>query len=98
MPRPSRPGPRELVDDWPERASDDPVVEIARQFARNLREAAAGHSTRWVEERTGVDHTSVAGILAGRSWPDLRTIARLELGLGTSLWPVLGQLDDGVSD
>jgi len=36
---------------------------------------------------TGVDHTTIGDVLAGRAWADIATLARLEVGLGADLWP-----------
>ena len=47
----------------------------------------AGSSARATAERTKGDHTTIADILAGRSWTDLQTLARLESGLACGLWP-----------
>nr|WP_300150066.1 hypothetical protein [Propionicimonas sp.] len=34
-----------------------------------------------------LDHSVVSDMLAGRSWPDSRTIALLEVALNQALWP-----------
>lgn len=46
-------------------------------------------------EATGVDFTTIAAILNGEVWPDLMTIARLEVGLAKDLWPgrATGQIE-----
>lgn len=67
--------------------SDLPEVETARQVALNLRRALDGASLRQASRATGVDHTTIAAIVNGTVWPDLHTLARLEHGLGTRLWP-----------
>lgn len=87
MPRTPRPSPRELSVDWPVAPADDPVGEVARRFAVNLAEAIAGMPQRTVTELTGVDHSTISRVLSGQAWPDLATIARLELGLKKGLWP-----------
>lgn len=87
MARPTRSKPRELSDNWPEAECADPVAEVARQFAVTLREAIGTQSLRSVGAQTGVDHATISGIIGGRTWPDLATIARLEIGLRTDLWP-----------
>jgi transcriptional regulator with XRE-family HTH domain len=53
----------------------------------NVESAAEGRSLRSVAEAAGIDHTTLLGLLRGRSWPDLVTIAKLEFGLGRDLWP-----------
>jgi hypothetical protein len=87
MPRPQRLSPRELSPDWPTAPSDDPAGEVARRFVQNVDAAIAGKSQRAVTELTGVEHSTLSRVLSGQVWPDLATIARLELGLKTSLWP-----------
>lgn len=87
MPRPQRAKPCELSPDWPDAACDDAIAEVARLFALRLKEAIGGRSLRSAAVLTGVDHASISGIIAGRTWPDLATIARLERGLEANLWP-----------
>jgi uncharacterized protein YerC len=87
MARTSRPTPRELCVNWPDRISTDEVGEVARRFAVNLVRAIEGRSLRSVAEETGVGHASLSRIIDGRLWPDMYTVARLELGLGAALWP-----------
>ena len=87
VPRPRRALPAELATDWPTRPSADPTVETARQFALNLTASMGEMSLRAAKAATGVDHTTIAAILKGQVWPDLHTIARLEHGLATDLWP-----------
>jgi hypothetical protein len=87
VPRPARPKPRELTSNWPRVPSDDPVAEVARQFAVRLRDALAETSVREASRLTGVDHATLGAVLNGNTWPDLVTIARLELGLDVDLWP-----------
>ncbi len=79
--------PRASSPDWPEAPCDDPAAEIARRLAARLRSALDGQSLRAAKAVTGVDHTTIAAILNGTTWPDLATIARLEAGLHTDLWP-----------
>lgn len=87
MARPVRPSPADLVPGWPDTPSPEPDVETARRLALNLRAALADMSLRNAKTVTGVDHTTIADVLNGNTWPDLRTIARLETGLRTDLWP-----------
>jgi transcriptional regulator with XRE-family HTH domain len=70
----------------------DPIGEVARHFTLNLREAIGSKSVRGVADAAGINHATLLGILAGRTWPDLATIAKLERGLGVDLWP--GRLPD----
>lgn len=86
-PRPARVTPHELCIDWPTVRSDNPVAEVARRFVLNLRNAIGDRSIREVARVTGVDRASIAAVLNGLSWPDIVTLAKLEIGLGVSLWP-----------
>lgn len=80
--------PAEVADSpWPERASDDPFVEVARQFALNVRAAIGDESLRSAAQRCGLSHPTLVRVLNGLAWPDLLTIARLEAGLNAPLWP-----------
>ena len=85
-PRPSRLSPAELCGSWPDEGCEDPVAEFARRFALNLRAAIGTTSVREVARQSGVDRTVIGLILSGASWPDMVTIVRLEMALGT-LWP-----------
>ena len=88
MGRPSRALPVELADaPWPNVPSMDPVVEIARQFVVNLRDAMAGRTLRDVASDAGIGHVTLQRVLTGQTWPDLQTVARLEVGLDAALWP-----------
>ncbi|WP_208324041.1 helix-turn-helix transcriptional regulator [Diaminobutyricimonas sp. TR449] len=72
-------------------ASDDPVVDAVRRFAVNLRDAIGDRSLREIARLSGVDRTTIAVVLAGEAWPDVATLARLEVALERPLWPVFGQ-------
>ncbi|TFD74893.1 XRE family transcriptional regulator [Cryobacterium sp. Sr8] len=86
-PRPARVAPAELCVDWPTTASDDPVAEVARLLTLNLRRAIGDRSVREVARITAVDRATIGAVLNGLSWPDIVTLAKLESGLGCSLWP-----------
>lgn len=88
MVRPARKTPRELSPmPWPDSPADDPIGEIARQFALNLREAIGEQSIRAAAARSGLNHSTLLAILEGRTWPDLETIAKIETGLDAAVWP-----------
>lgn len=95
MTRPTeiRGAPRTHVADgqWPD-GPLSPVVpaQYAQVLARNLRSAIASQDLTQEEvcRRTGLDRSTLWGILAGRRWPDLVSISRLEWGLGRRLWPL----------
>jgi hypothetical protein len=86
--KPAKPRhPHEFCDDWPDLPCSDPIAEVARQVALRLRDALDGVSLREARDLTGVDHTSIADVVSGQAWPTLKTLARLEAGLGVDLWP-----------
>jgi hypothetical protein len=47
----------------------------------------ADRSVRSVAAASGIGNVTLLTVLAGRAWPDLATIARLEAGLDAELWP-----------
>lgn len=87
MPRNTRLKPNELVPAWPDGPAADEVGEVARRFAGNLRKAMGETSIRAAAEACGMNHATLIGILEGRAWPDMETIAKLERGLDAALWP-----------
>lgn len=87
MSRPVRPKPRDLTPDWPDRPSPDPIAEVARVFALNIRTAMATRSARAVALSADISHVTLLAILDGRVWPDLATVAKLEHYLGVDAWP-----------
>jgi DNA-binding phage protein len=88
MGRPVRAKPAALAPaPWPDVASPDPIGEVARRFTLNLREAVGSRSIRSVAEASGLAHVTLLQVLAGQTWPDLETIAKLERGLDVPLWP-----------
>jgi len=87
MARPERALPREMFQGWPDIASIDPLSEVARQFAENLREQMGDKSLRACAQQCGISHVTLMRILDGTVWPDMFTIAKLELGFDADLWP-----------
>jgi hypothetical protein len=87
MARPVRANPFELTDSWPESPSSTAAGEVARKFALNLQSAIGSRSLRAAAEECDLVHVTLASVLEGRTWPDLETIAKLEIGLGVGLWP-----------
>ncbi|MCU1445499.1 MAG: hypothetical protein JWP54_1157 [Cryobacterium sp.] len=59
-------------------------------FAANLRLAIGERSIRSAADACGMNHATLIGILDGRAWPDMETIAKLEGGLDAALWPGRG--------
>jgi lambda repressor-like predicted transcriptional regulator len=87
MARSERARPAALTDAWPGTPSASPIGEVARLFVVNLRRAIGERSIRAAAEECGLHHATLLGILEGRTWPDLETIAKLERGLTADLWP-----------
>lgn len=87
MVRTSRPRPVDLVAPWPHGATRDPAGRAAAGFAMALRTAMGDRSTGSVAADCGLNHQTLHGILDGVVWPDMYTIAKLEHGLRTRLWP-----------
>ncbi len=87
VPRPTRPAPNSHCARWPNNSCDEPVAETARLLAVRLRSALGERSLRAAKALTGVDHSTISDILAGRVWTDIATLARLEAGLDADLWP-----------
>lgn len=84
--------PRQLTDDpeaWPEQPSTDPAAEAVRQISGALAEALRerGLSLRAVADGSGVNRQVIADLLAGCSWPDVATVARLAAFTRAALWP-----------
>lgn len=84
--------PRELArnpEAWPEADLADPDAAAVQHIARALAAALAERelSLRGLSECSGVNRQAIADFLAGRSWPDIATVARLGAALGTPLWP-----------
>ncbi|WP_162794667.1 helix-turn-helix domain-containing protein [Nonomuraea lactucae] len=85
--------PRDLAEDpqaWPH-------ADLARHPAAAVVQAIAAALAGILAERrlsllglataSGVNRQSIADLLAGRSWPDVATIALLETALAARLWP-----------
>ena len=84
--------PRQLAGDpeaWPEQPSTDPAAEAVRHIARALAGVLRerGLSLRAVADGSGVNRQAIADLLAGRSWPDVATVARLADFTRAGLWP-----------
>ncbi|MEV7928523.1 helix-turn-helix transcriptional regulator [Kitasatospora sp. NPDC088779] len=81
-----------MTDDpeaWPRLASGDTAAEAVRVISSRLAEALAGQavSLRQAAVGSGVNRQAIADLLAGRSWPDVATVARLENFLDVPLYP-----------
>ncbi|MGP4027196.1 helix-turn-helix domain-containing protein [Actinomadura sp. 3N407] len=83
--------PRDLVTgDWPEgTASADHPAAVAQQVARRLGlwRTENRYSLKRLGKESGVNRQTIANLLNGAKWPDLRTLALLEHSTGVPLWP-----------
>ncbi|MEU5190440.1 helix-turn-helix transcriptional regulator [Streptomyces klenkii] len=87
----SRP-PLELARDpeaWPDTVVDDVAASVIQDIARALVEALTSQkrSLRQAAEGSGVNRQAIADLIAGRCWPDIATVARLEHFLAVPLYP-----------
>ncbi|KMS75695.1 hypothetical protein ACM01_07905 [Streptomyces viridochromogenes] len=77
---------------WPctRLVQDAPInAHYGQAFARNLAEAmeASEIGLKALGNKAGVSHATISQLLRGMALPDLGTLARLEVVLGTGLWP-----------
>ncbi len=82
-----RPVPADYSATWPDSVIKQHDAETARLLVLRLLDAMAGRSLRSVARDAELDEKTVRKIVAGMSWPDLRTIARLEEATGRKLFP-----------
>lgn len=62
-------------------------VAHAAAIARVLRSALEGRTVSGVAEAADLNRSTLQAVLAGRAYPDLVTLAKLERVLDTRLWP-----------
>lgn len=79
--------PTEFSTDWPNVVIDQHDAETARLLVVKLLSVLEGRSLRSLARDAGLDEKTLRKIIAGLSWPDLRTIARLEEATGQRLYP-----------
>jgi lambda repressor-like predicted transcriptional regulator len=72
------------------------VQDIARHLAAAI--ADQGWSLRRLSLAAGVNRQAIADLLAGRSWPDVATVARLDHATGQHLWPDTNRGRDRLRD
>ena len=68
------------------RKGSPPEVFLAAALARRLKEKIGDESIRYIAKKADLSPQTILNILNGRSWPDLRTIAKLENALNSQLW------------
>ncbi|GAA3221215.1 helix-turn-helix domain-containing protein [Oerskovia jenensis] len=76
--------------DWPEGTftADAPTaVAYAVEIARRLGCSLEGQTKTSLARQAGLERTTIYDLLAGRTWPDAVTLAKLEEALETRLWP-----------
>ena len=76
--------------EWPAAPLSDhapAAAHYARHIAVKLREALTATSVSQLARDADCNRSTVQGLIAGRFWPDLVTVAKLEVALGRSLWP-----------
>ena len=89
MVRPKPGSPASLYPGWPD-SLDVTVTEHAmiQAMVINLRrQRSLFRTVKAMSARTGVPSSTISDVLGGNAWPSLETVARLEVGLGTRLWP-----------
>lgn len=75
---------------WPDGPLDAgaPVVaHYAAEISRRLIAALEGQTQKDVAEDADLARSTLNGIVTGRQWPDVVTVAKLEHLLKTRLWP-----------
>ena len=72
--------------DGPLKSNAPPEAHLAAALAIRLREALGTRPLEPFAGRCGISSQTIRNALQGNAWPDLRTIARLEVALGKRLW------------
>ena len=75
-----------LFPGGPYRRDTPREVFLADAVAHRLKEVTTRLSIRFVARRADLSPQTILNIINGKSWPDLRTIARLEIGMNHKLW------------
>ncbi|MDL4813129.1 helix-turn-helix domain-containing protein [Actinomadura opuntiae] len=81
-----------MTGDWPDgAAAGDHPAAVAQEVARRLVfwMTENGCSLKRLGKESGVNRQTIANLLKGDKWPDLRTLALLEHSTGVPLWPTL---------
>lgn len=64
-----------------------PEARVARAIAIELNHVLLGRSLRALAADADLAHTTIYDLLAGKTYGDVITVARLEAALDRSLWP-----------
>ena len=79
--------PAESSESWPHASASSEDAEVARLIVLNLMAAVKGRGLRGVAREAGIDEKTLRQLIAGASYPDVRTVARLEVALQVALYP-----------
>ena len=83
-----RPNAHVKRGDWPDATLDGTAAAIyAQHIARCLQTAMGDRSRKEIARLTGLSDVTIAAVLSGDNYPDLRTLARLETALDAQLLP-----------
>ena len=77
---------KRVFPEGPFRLGTPAEVYLAAALATRLDHKIGGGSIRYIAKTAGLSPQTVLNILNGKTWPDLRTIAKLEIALNTRLW------------
>jgi len=61
-------------------------VYLASALAQRLNKKIGDESIRYIAKKADLSPQTILNILNGKTWPDLRTIARLENAVNGRLW------------
>ncbi|WP_413353819.1 helix-turn-helix domain-containing protein [Microbacterium sp. 1P06AB] len=84
---PARGFPAADSSKWPHERVASEDAEVARLIVVNLLAAMGERGVRGVARDAGINEKTLRRLIAGASYPDVRTVARLEDALGVSLYP-----------
>lgn len=89
MVRPKPGSPSSRYPGWPDSLNVTvPEHQMIQAMVINLRrQRSLFRTVKAMSARTGVPSSTISDVLGGNAWPSLETVARLEVGLGTRLWP-----------
>jgi transcriptional regulator with XRE-family HTH domain len=79
-----------MVGEWPEgrlRVGAPVAARYAVQISLRLREAMDARAPGEVAAAADLARSTLHDLLNGRSWPDVVSLAKLEVELNVSLWP-----------